>query len=121
MATGAGGRNADAGIRLVLEEIRDLRREMAEDRRRADEERREERRRADEDRARADEDRKRADLRFEHVVADSRKREHQLRDALVVIGSVGRRILAKLDEHSRLLKSIDRKIDRRGNGRPNGH
>ncbi len=46
-------RNLDPGIRLILEELRDLRLEMRADRRRADEERREDRQRADEERQRA--------------------------------------------------------------------
>jgi hypothetical protein len=36
---GPGERNLDPGIRLILEELRDLRFEMRADRRRADEER----------------------------------------------------------------------------------
>jgi hypothetical protein len=99
-------KDALAGIRLILEEIRDLRREGAEDRRRADE-----------DRKRADEDRKRADRRFEQIVAESREREKGLHQALIVIGNVGRTIIRNQEEHTRLLKQILRQLRTSGNGR----
>ena len=75
----ANGQHSDPGIRLVLEEMRELRLEMRADRQHADEERRrvdeerrqaderwrlewqQERRQADEERRRADEERRQAD------------------------------------------------------------
>jgi len=117
------------GIQLVLEEIRDLRRDSLEDRKRADEDRK----RADEDRKRADEDRKRADERWERLHRESEERfardtqeaaerEKGLRQALVVIGNAGRRIIKAQEDHTRLLEQILRAIRAGWNGRSrNGH
>jgi multidrug efflux pump subunit AcrA (membrane-fusion protein) len=101
VANGRNGRNLDPGIRLVLEEIRDLRREMREerkeyrrqteaDRRQAEADHRQaeadrqqaeaDRRRAEADRQQAEADRKRADAerrrsdeRFEHLIREFRQ------------------------------------------------
>ena len=77
--------NLDAGLRVIMEEIRDLRREAAEDRKRLDRHQRQ-----------ADEDRK------------------DMSRALVVIGNrfntmnkIGTQIVAKLESHTKLLRRID--------------
>ena len=102
-----------AGLRLILEEIRDIRQEIADINRRSDEDRR----RADAERRRADQDRRRADERFERIVRESKVREKGLRDVLVIIGRTGRQILTTLKEHTKLLNQISRKLDFRVNGR----
>lgn len=115
-------RNLDPGIRLILEELRDLRLEMRADRRRADEERREDRRRVDEERRRSDE-------RFERMMHDfeqrSARREAVAQRAFKDIRTVGLSIVKTLNHHTRMLERqaqilerIDRKLGAQGNGRP---
>jgi len=120
-------RNLDPGIRLILEELRDLRLEMRSDRRRADEERQhadEERQHADEDRRRADKERRRSDQRFERIMRDfeqkSARREAATQRAFRDIRTVGLSIVKTLNHHTRILERIDRKLGAQGNGRP-GH
>ena len=101
---GQGERNLDPGIRLILEELRDLRLEMRADRRRADEERRQ------------------SDVRFERMMRDfqqdSARREAATQRAFKDIRTVGLSIVKTLNHHTRILERIDRKLSARGNGRP---
>jgi hypothetical protein len=128
-AGGPNGRNLDPGIRLVLQELRDLRLEMRDDRRRADEERRqadEERRQATEERRRADEERRRADAerdaRFEAMMRefreDSARREAATQKAFRDIRAVGLSIVKTLNHHTRLLERIDHKLGAWNTRRP---
>ena len=129
---GHDDRNLDSGIRLVLEELRDLRLEMRADRERSDGERRqadEERRQADEkwqkDRLRADaelrEERLRSDERFQQLLrefhADSARREAVTQKAFKDIRTVGLSIVKTLNHHTRILERIERKLGGRWNGR----
>ena len=109
------------GIRLILQELRDLKIEAREDRRRADaaadaDRRRAEasaeaaRQQAEADRRRADADRQRSDERFEQALAATR-------EAWADVRAVGQAIVKTLNRHSRILQSIDRKLGSRGNGR----
>jgi hypothetical protein len=128
-AQGPNERNLDAGSRLILEELRDLRLEMRADRRHADEERH----RADEERHRADEERheerRRSDERFERMMRDfqrdSARREAATQRAFAAtqrafkdIRTVGLSIVKTLNHHTRLLERIDRKLGAWVNGRP---
>lgn len=99
-----------AGIQLVLEEMRDMRREAQEDRRRADQ------------------DRRRADERFDAIVREGReqlaeyardsvRRERTLNRSLLAIAREGRAIRRVLDEHTVLLRTIVRRLAIRANGR----
>ena len=101
---GPGERNLDPGIRLILEELRDLRLEMRADRRRADEERQQ------------------SDDRFERIMRDfqqdSARREATTQRAFKDIRTVGLSIVKTLNHHTRILERIDRKLSARGNGRP---
>jgi hypothetical protein len=97
---GPGERNLDPGIRLVLEELRDLRREMRADRRSAEE-----------DRRRADDERRQSDQRFAGIMQAFRQGFRDMR-------TVGLSIVKTLNHHSRILERIDRKLGARGNGRP---
>jgi hypothetical protein len=122
---GQGGRNLDPGIKLVLEELRDLRLEMRTDRRRADEERRqfaEERRRADEERRR---ERMESDVRFQELLRefrqDSARREAATQKTFKDIRTVGLSIVKTLNHHTRILERIERKLGPRGHGRPGQH
>ncbi len=74
-----------AGIRIILEELREMRREAAE-------ERKEDRRRADEDRKLADVDRKRIADALEVLIARSKLRDDDLHAAMKTIGREGRRL-----------------------------
>jgi hypothetical protein len=83
---GPSERNLDPGIKLVLEELRDLRVEMREDRRHADEERRradaeraEERRRADKERRQAEAERRQAETERREMEAERRQAEAERR------------------------------------------
>jgi hypothetical protein len=143
---GHDDRNLDPGVKLVLEELRDLRLEMRADRERADGERRqadEERRRAHEERRRADEERRRADekwqkdrlradeeLRQERLRSDERfqqslrefredsaRREAATQKAFKGIHTVGLSIVKTLNHHTRILERIERKLGGRWNGR----
>jgi hypothetical protein len=78
VAGGRDERHLDPGIRLVLEEIRDLRREARDDRRRADAAARTERRRAD---AAARMERRRAEAHRRQAEADRRQAEADRRQA----------------------------------------
>jgi hypothetical protein len=101
--------NADPGIRLVLEELRDLRVEMRADRQRADEERRQ----ADEERR---QERRRSDERFEKVMRETQR-------AFKDVRSVGLSIVKTLNHHTRILERIERGLGSAGRwhpGRGNG-
>ena len=114
----------DPGIRLVLEELRDLRVEMRadrqradEERRRADENRREERRKADEDRR---QERLQSDERFERIMRETRR-------AFKDVRSVGLSIVKTLNHHTRILERIEKRLGGpgrwhpgQGNGRSSG-
>jgi phage shock protein A len=129
VAHGRNGRNIDPGIKLVLGEIRDLRREMREDRRQAEAAAAADRRQAEVDRRQAEADRRRSDERFEQLLREFR--EDSARHAATTekafeatqrafrdIRTVGLSIVKTLNRHTRLLERIDRKLGVRGNGRP---
>ena len=139
VASDRDGQNLGAGIRSILEELRDLRLEMRSDRQHADEDRKradEDRKRADEDRKRADEDRKRADedrkraeaewrrerlaadRRLEKLIGASARREVATQRAFKDIRTVGLVIARTLDRHTRILERIDNKLGARRNGPP---
>ena len=127
---GQSDRNLGAGIRLILEELRDMRVEMRADRRRADEERRKadaERREADEERRQFAEERRQfaeerrlADARFEALIRDFRqdsaRRAVATQRAFRDVRSVGLSIVKTLNLHTRILERIDRKLGAMGNG-----
>ena len=142
MASNHDRRPLDHGVKLVLEELRDLRREMRADRQQASAERREaneERRKTDEERRKADEERRqadaerrqerlRSDARFEEMMRelrqDSARREAATQSAFKNIHTVGLAIVKTLNRHTRILEHhgrilerIDRKLDPRWNGR----
>jgi hypothetical protein len=73
----SNGQHPDPGIRLVLEELRDLRLEMRADRQHADEERR----RADVERRQADAERRQADAERRQADADRRQADDERRRA----------------------------------------
>ena len=110
---GPGERNLEAGIRLILEELRDMRFELRADRRRSDEERRQ----ADEERRRADEERRqervRSDARFEKVMRETQQ-------AFKDVRSVGLSIVKTLNHHTRILERIERRLGAHARWRP-GH
>ena len=95
MTDGTNGAPVDPGTRLVLTEIRDLRRDMLEDRRRSDE------------------DRRRSDDRFEKLFGEM----HRLGTAIVKALSAQSRILK---HHGTILERIDRNLGARRNG-PRGN
>ena len=107
MAHGANGAPQDPGIRLVLEEIRDVRRELRDERREC----RDERRASDE--------------RFERLIkefsADSVNREERTQrmflDLRSDIRSVGLAIVRGLNQQKAILQRIDRSLGARRNGR----
>lgn len=104
-------RSFDPGIRLVLEELRDLRVEMRADRQRADEERRkaeQERRRADEEHR---QERLRSDERFEKVMRETQR-------AFKDVRSVGLSIVKTLNHHTRILERIERRLGSSGRWHP---
>ena len=138
---GNGDKSRDdalAGIRLVLEEIRDIKKEQAEDRKQATEDRKqiaedrkqfaEDRQQAAEDRQQAAADRRRFDDLFRQSVAQAEEHRKEfretitgIREALVVIGKVGRRIIQTQDKHTGLLVEIrDILKSQRKNGRNGG-
>ena len=102
MPDGTNGAPVDPGTRLVLREIRDLRRDLLEDRRRADE-----------DRRRSDKDRRRSDDRFEKLFGEM----HRLGTAIVKALVAQSRILK---HHGTILERIDRNLGARRNG-PRGN
>jgi len=97
-------RSLDPGIRLVLEELRDLRIEMRADRQRADEERR----KADDERR---QERLRSDQRFEKVMRDTQR-------AFKDVRSVGLSIVKTLNRHTRILERIERRLGGSGRWHP---
>lgn len=120
---GPGERNLEAGIRLTLEELRDMRVEMRDtrvemraDRRRADEQRRQ----ADEERRQFAREQQQANQRFERILGtfhqDSARREAATQRALKDIRTVGFSIVKTLNLHTRILERIDRKLGVRANG-----
>jgi hypothetical protein len=108
----------ESGIRLILEELRDLRLEMRADRRRADEERR----RADKERRRADAERRQSDERFERIRRDfgqdAARRDAATQRAFKDIRTVGLSIVKTLNHRTRVLERIDRRLGAQGDGRP---
>jgi hypothetical protein len=108
-----GSSSLDAGIRLVLEELRELKREANEDRRRSDEYWK----KADEDRRKADEDRKRLDQRLVRMET----RQDKTFEALLGILHKHTVLLAHLvktaDEHTGILTDIRNSLRRNGHGR----
>lgn len=118
-------KEVSTGIRLILEEIRDLRWEGVEDRKQAAEDRKE----AAENRKEAAEDRRAFREAFDRYSAEAASREKDLRKALVVIGNVGREFSNRLKgiqkgqaEQTQLLKEIRTAVRVRGNGNGrNGH
>lgn len=137
--------DALAGIRLVLEEIRDIKKEQAEDRKQFAEDRKqaaedrkqiaedrkqfaEDRQQAAEDRRQAAADRRRFEDLFRQSVAQAEEHRKEfretitgIREALVVIGKVGRRIIQTQDKHTGLLVEIrDILKSQRKNGRNGG-
>jgi hypothetical protein len=129
---GPSGPTPDPGIRLVLQELRDLRVEMRadrhhaqQDRRRADEERRayaQERRAYEQERQRADEEyrqeRRRADERFEGLLRETRVAIKDNRAAFRDVRTVGLAIVRTLNRHTRILERIERKLGGPGGWRP---
>ena len=126
----------DPGIKLVLEELRDLRVEMRADRRRSDEERRqtdEEWRRADEAwRQEWREERTRSDERFGQLMSEMKLEFRELREesarrdaamqkaftgAFKQVHTVGLAIVKTLNRHTQILERIDRRLAAPGNGR----
>jgi hypothetical protein len=103
-ANGESSQRFDAGTRVILEELRDLRLEMRADRRNVDEERR-----------RSDEERRRSDERFERLLRDF---QGTFLGAFKDIRTVGLSIVKTLNRHTHLLERIDRKLGARPNGRP---
>jgi hypothetical protein len=141
---GPSERSLDPGIRLVLEELRDLRLEMRADRQRADQERQ----RADQERQRADEerrqDRRLSELRFEKAMRESDQRferamlesrewfdeamhesrerfDKAMRETQRVfrdVRTVGLSIVKTLNRHTRILERIERRLGEPGRWRP---
>jgi hypothetical protein len=116
------GQHHDPAIRLVLEELRELRLEMRadrEDRRRFDEEWRLERRQADEQWR---QERLQSDERFQQLMRDFRedsaRREAVTQRAFKDIRTVGLSIVKTLNHHTRILVRIERKLGTGGNRRP---
>ncbi len=107
VSQGQGERNLDPGIKLVLEELRDLRVEMRADR------------------AHANEEKRHSDERFARVMRDLHGALEDVHEALgdihrafKDIRTVGLSIVKTLNHHTRILERIDRKLTARGNGRP---
>jgi hypothetical protein len=129
---GGADRNLGAGIKPILEELRDLRIEMRDLRieMRADRQRTEEDRRcAEEDRRRSDEERRAfageqrlANARFERLMRDFRedsaRRDAATQRALKDIRTVGFSIVKTLNHHTRILERIERKLGARDDGGP---
>ena len=142
-ADAPGERNLDSGIKLVLEEIRDLRVEMRVDRQRSDEEQRrrdeaqrlrdEERRRSDEawreERRQADESWQQERRQAAEAWREERQQLHEdsirreavmlkvVTDAVKPIHTVGLAIVKTLNRHTQILERIDRRLAGPGNGR----
>jgi hypothetical protein len=112
------GPNVDQGTRLILTELRDLRREMRADRQEAKADRQE----AKADRQEAKEERRQSDDRFAQVMRefreDSARREAATQDAFREIRTVGLSIVKTLNRHTRILEKIERHLGARNNGRP---
>jgi Skp family chaperone for outer membrane proteins len=118
VASEQSGRSLDPGSRVILAELRDLRREMRADRQEAKEERRQ-----------SDAERRRSDERFEQLMRnfqqDSARREAATQQAFVAtqrafrdVRTVGLSIVKTLNRHTRILERIDRKLGVRNDGRP---
>ena len=103
-ANGQSSQRFDAGTRVILEELRDLRREMRDDRRQAETDRRQ-----------AAADRRRSDERFEQLL---KRHEAVTQSAFRDIRTVGLAIVKTLNRHTPILERIDRKLGVRGNGGP---
>ena len=143
MAARPNARNLDAGTRVILGELRDLRREALADRREARDERREgraERQQAEADMREWRQERQRSDEHFERLLhdfsEDSGRREALTQAAFRDIRSVGlsivktlnrhtrilEEIMRTLGQHTRILQGIDRKLSARDDGGPaDGH
>lgn len=114
-----------SGIRLVLEEMRDLRKEFTEFRKEAAEDRKryagesqrwfeqaaKDRSQAAEDRRQATEDRRQIAELYKNSLEDSARRERELRDALVVIGKVGRQILKNQEGQTKVLEGMTKVLE----------
>jgi hypothetical protein len=109
---GNGSGNLDAGIRLILEEIRDIKADglkiQAEIRDI----------KADGLKIQAEIRDIKADIRG--IRADSLKVQTEIRNALVVIGKVGRRIIETQGEHTLLLREIRDGLRKGGHRNGNG-
>ena len=138
---GPSERNLDPGIRLVLEELRDLRLEMRADRQRADEERRQDRRSSDH---RFEKAMSESDQRFDKAMRESREQfdkamresreqfdkamrtsderfDKAMRDtqrAFRDVRTVGLSIVKTLNRHTRILERIERRLGGPGRWRP---
>lgn len=120
--------NGDPALRRIFEEIRDLRRETRDDRREANASAEADRRQAEADRRRAaaaaeanwrrwEADRKRNDARFRQELLRAETRTQKMFQELRRdIRSVGLAIVKTLNQHTRLLVGIDRKLGARRNG-----
>lgn len=93
--------NADNGIRLILEEIRDLKREAAEDRKLAAEDRKQ----AALDRKQWSEDRRRSDERLARIEGKLDKSLAAVAGALKNLTVITGRLLEASKENSALLKA----------------
>ena len=120
-------RNVEAGIRLVLEELRDVRVEMRDVRvemRDMRVEMRADRRRADEERRQFAGEQRQANQRFERILRDFRqdssRREAATQALFKDIRGMGFSIVKTLNLHTRILERIDRKLGARTDGLP-GH
>ena len=116
---GSSERSLDPGIRLVLEELRDLRLEMRADRQRSDEERRQDRRLSD---LRLERAMSESDQRFEKAMRTSDERFHKaMRETQRAFGdvrTVGLSIAKTLNRHTRILERIERRLGGPGRWRP---
>jgi hypothetical protein len=123
---GPSERSLDPGIRLVLEELRDLRLEMRADRQRADEqrqhaddERRQDRHLSD---LRFEKSMRESDQRFERAMLESRQRfDKAMREtqrAFRDVRTVGLSIVKTLNRHTRILERIERRLGAPGPWRP---
>jgi len=110
MADSTNGAPREPGIRLVLGEIRDVQRELRDLKRELRDERREFR-----------DERRASDERFERLIkefrADSVRRDETTQRMFRGIHSVGLVIARKLDQHTVILRRIDRSLGARRNGR----
>jgi hypothetical protein len=112
-------RQADAERRQADQERRRADEEWRQGRLQADEERRQERLRSEAERR---QEKLQSDERFEQLMRDFRqdsaRREAATQKAFKDIRTVGLSIVKTLNQHTRILERIDRKLGARGNGRP---